>query len=159
MEMLSVERLPAKVPQASVSVVCAEEVPAIAAVTYFVARAQGPYVWDVDGNQYIDYIGSWGPMILGHGHPAVLEAAVVGQSDEHGLTKPRAFVVLRDRNGTGEPLIKELQRFVKENQAQTREIVLQLDGLGTDELADLGTVSILGQNAGLGCGRELFSHG
>ena len=37
-------------------------------------RAQGAYFWDADGKRYIDYIGSWGPMILGHGHPAVLEA-------------------------------------------------------------------------------------
>ena len=32
----------------------------------FMERADGPYIWDVDGNRYIDYIGSWGPMILGH---------------------------------------------------------------------------------------------
>lgn len=40
----------------------------------FFERAQGAYLYDVDGNRYIDYIGSWGPMILGHGHPAVIEA-------------------------------------------------------------------------------------
>ena len=37
-------------------------------------RGQGAYLWDVDGNRYIDYVGSWGPMILGHGHPAVVAA-------------------------------------------------------------------------------------
>ncbi len=37
-------------------------------------RVQGAYAWDVDGNQYIDYIGSWGPAIVGHAHPEVLEA-------------------------------------------------------------------------------------
>jgi glutamate-1-semialdehyde 2,1-aminomutase len=37
-------------------------------------RAAGPYLYDVDGNRYLDYIGSWGPMILGHQHPAVLAA-------------------------------------------------------------------------------------
>src|SRR5687767_12048667 len=37
-------------------------------------RAQGAYLYDVDGNRYIDYIGSWGPMILGHGHPEVVAA-------------------------------------------------------------------------------------
>jgi glutamate-1-semialdehyde 2,1-aminomutase len=37
-----------------------------------VARAEGPYLWDVDGNCYIDYVGSWGPAILGHAHPAVV---------------------------------------------------------------------------------------
>lgn len=40
----------------------------------FFARAQGAYLWDEDGNRYIDYVGSWGPMILGHAHPAVVEA-------------------------------------------------------------------------------------
>lgn len=40
----------------------------------FVQRAQGAYFWDANDKRYIDYIGSWGPMILGHGHPAVVEA-------------------------------------------------------------------------------------
>ncbi|KVE34757.1 glutamate-1-semialdehyde aminotransferase [Burkholderia sp. TSV86] len=40
----------------------------------FVKRAQGAYFWDADGKRYIDYIGSWGPMIVGHVHPEVLEA-------------------------------------------------------------------------------------
>ncbi len=40
----------------------------------FVMRAEGPYLWDADGNRYIDYFGSWGPMILGHAFPPVVEA-------------------------------------------------------------------------------------
>ncbi len=40
----------------------------------FIDRAEGAYLTDIDGNRYIDYIGSWGPMILGHGHPKVVEA-------------------------------------------------------------------------------------
>ncbi len=40
----------------------------------FFERAQGAYLFDIDGNRYIDYIGSWGPMILGHNYPAVVEA-------------------------------------------------------------------------------------
>jgi glutamate-1-semialdehyde 2,1-aminomutase len=40
----------------------------------FFERAQGAFLFDIDGNRYIDYIGSWGPMILGHNHPAVVEA-------------------------------------------------------------------------------------
>src|SRR5690348_15952386 len=40
----------------------------------FIERAEGAYLFDIDGHQYIDYIGSWGPMILGHGHPAVTAA-------------------------------------------------------------------------------------
>jgi glutamate-1-semialdehyde 2,1-aminomutase len=40
----------------------------------FIQRGEGPYLFDVDGNQYIDYIGSWGPHILGHRHPALISA-------------------------------------------------------------------------------------
>ncbi|MDX1962880.1 MAG: glutamate-1-semialdehyde 2,1-aminomutase [Pirellulales bacterium] len=40
----------------------------------FIERAQGSALWDIDGNRYIDYIGSWGPMIVGHAHPAVQDA-------------------------------------------------------------------------------------
>ena len=40
----------------------------------FIQRAAGSKIWDVDGNEYIDYVGSWGPMILGHAHPRVVEA-------------------------------------------------------------------------------------
>jgi glutamate-1-semialdehyde 2,1-aminomutase len=47
---------------------------AVGGTPRFIARAQGAYMWDAEGQRYIDYIGSWGPMILGHGHPAVLEA-------------------------------------------------------------------------------------
>ena len=43
---------------------------------YFVERADGPLLFDVDGNRYIDYVGSWGPMIVGHNHPKVLEAVI-----------------------------------------------------------------------------------
>ena len=41
---------------------------------FFVQRADGPYLFDVDGNRYIDYVGSWGPMVVGHNHPQVREA-------------------------------------------------------------------------------------
>src|SRR5271154_7505311 len=40
----------------------------------FVARAEGAYLFDADGNRYLDYFGSWGPMILGHAFPPVVEA-------------------------------------------------------------------------------------
>jgi glutamate-1-semialdehyde 2,1-aminomutase len=47
---------------------------AVGGTPRFVQRAQGAYFWDADDKRYIDYIGSWGPMILGHGHPAVVDA-------------------------------------------------------------------------------------
>ena len=47
---------------------------AVGGTPRFIQRALGAYLWDADNRRYIDYIGSWGPMILGHGHPAVVEA-------------------------------------------------------------------------------------
>lgn len=47
---------------------------AVGGTPRFVQRAQGAYFWDAANKRYIDYIGSWGPMILGHGHPAVVDA-------------------------------------------------------------------------------------
>ena len=50
----------------------------------FIVRGQGARVWDADGNEYLDFLGSWGPLILGHAHPAVVravqEAAALGTS-------------------------------------------------------------------------------
>jgi glutamate-1-semialdehyde 2,1-aminomutase len=46
----------------------------VGGVPVFIKRAQGPYVFDQNDKRYIDYVGSWGPMILGHAHPAVLKA-------------------------------------------------------------------------------------
>lgn len=50
----------------------------------FIAKADGAYLYDVDGNRYIDYVGSWGPMLLGHNHPAI-KAAVLA-AVENGLS-------------------------------------------------------------------------
>lgn len=60
----------------------------------FMARAEGPYLFDVDGHRYIDYIGSWGPMILGHVHPRV-SAAVA-----RALSKGKTF---------GAPTVREVE--------------------------------------------------
>ena len=51
---------------------------------YFVRNAEGPYVWDEEGNRYIDYVQSYGPMILGHSHPVVIEA--INQAASHGTS-------------------------------------------------------------------------
>src|SRR5258706_15072976 len=57
---------------------------AVGGQPFFVDRAQGAHVFDVDGNDYVDYVGTWGPAILGHAHPkivrAVQDAAGVGTS-------------------------------------------------------------------------------
>ncbi|HEY9460580.1 MAG TPA: glutamate-1-semialdehyde 2,1-aminomutase [Paralcaligenes sp.] len=50
----------------------------------FITRAQGPYLWDAEGVRYIDYVGSWGPAILGHAHPEVVRA--VQEASVNGLS-------------------------------------------------------------------------
>ncbi|MGD8787492.1 MAG: glutamate-1-semialdehyde 2,1-aminomutase [Phycisphaerales bacterium] len=50
----------------------------------FIAKAKGSKIYDIDGNEYIDYVGSWGPMILGHAHPKVLKA--VADAAENGTS-------------------------------------------------------------------------
>jgi glutamate-1-semialdehyde 2,1-aminomutase len=50
----------------------------------FITRAEGPYFWDADGKRYIDYIGSWGPAIVGHAHPQVVKA--VQEAAARGLS-------------------------------------------------------------------------
>ena len=61
---------------------------AVGGTPRFIARAEGPYLWDAEGRRYIDYIGSWGPMILGHGHPAVLEAVQRAARDGFSFGAP-----------------------------------------------------------------------
>ena len=61
---------------------------AVGGTPRFVKRAEGAYFWDANGQKYIDYIGSWGPMILGHGHPAVLEAVQKAALDGFSFGAP-----------------------------------------------------------------------
>ncbi len=61
---------------------------AVGGTPRFVKRAQGAYFWDANEKRYIDYIGSWGPMILGHGHPAVLEAVQKAALDGFSFGAP-----------------------------------------------------------------------
>jgi glutamate-1-semialdehyde 2,1-aminomutase len=47
----------------------------------YISRGSGSHIWDVDGHEYIDYVGSWGPLILGHSFPAVVEAVEKANRD------------------------------------------------------------------------------
>src|SRR3982751_649632 len=57
---------------------------AVGGEPFFAKRAKGAHIWDVDGNEYVDYVGTWGPAILGHSHPKVIHA--VQQAAEHGTS-------------------------------------------------------------------------
>ena len=54
----------------------------------FLTRGQGSRVWDMDGNEYIDYLGSWGPLALGHAHPVVVEAVQRAAADGTSFGAP-----------------------------------------------------------------------
>src|SRR5215467_4245220 len=56
----------------------------------FIVRGQGSHIWDADGNEYIDYVGSWGPLILGHAEPGVLDAILnaAGNGTSFGASTP-----------------------------------------------------------------------
>ena len=56
----------------------------VGATPPFIARAKGSHIYDVDGNDYIDYVGSWGPLLLGHAHDAVINA--VAETAKNGLS-------------------------------------------------------------------------
>lgn len=60
---------------------------------FFAQRAEGAYLYDVDGNRYIDYVGSWGPMIAGHAHPSVIEAVQKTLVDGLSFGVPNALEV------------------------------------------------------------------
>jgi glutamate-1-semialdehyde 2,1-aminomutase len=57
---------------------------------FFAARSQGAHVFDVDGNDYVDYVGTWGPAILGHAHPKIVAAVrnAAGQGTSFGIPNP-----------------------------------------------------------------------
>ena len=61
---------------------------AVGGQPFFVNRAKGARVWDVDGNEYLDYVGTWGPAILGHAHPAVVEAVTRAAATPAGYPPP-----------------------------------------------------------------------
>jgi glutamate-1-semialdehyde 2,1-aminomutase len=60
---------------------------------FFTARAQGAYLWDVEDKRYIDYVGSWGPMIAGHAHPKVIDAVLRTARDGLSFGTPNALEV------------------------------------------------------------------
>ena len=78
----------------------------------FIARGRGSHIWDVDGNDYVDYLLSWGPLIVGHCHPEVMRAVQEAMKDgsSFGAPNPREIQLaelIRERK----PWIEKM-RFV-----------------------------------------------
>jgi glutamate-1-semialdehyde 2,1-aminomutase len=70
---------------------------AVGGQPFFVNRAQAAHVFDVDGNDYVDYVGTWGPAILGHAHPKIVAAvqAAAGQGTSFGIPNPLEVTMAR----------------------------------------------------------------
>ena len=75
----------------------------------FFARGEGAYLYDVDGNRYIDYVGSWGPAILGHAHPAVVQA--VCDSAAAGLSFGAPTVIESEMAELLQQLVPSLEKI------------------------------------------------
>src|SRR5437762_3388743 len=66
---------------------------AVGGQPFFVTKAKGAHVWDVDGNQYLDYVGTWGPAILGHAHPKIIQAVQHAAENGTSFGIPNPFEV------------------------------------------------------------------
>jgi glutamate-1-semialdehyde 2,1-aminomutase len=66
---------------------------AVGGKPFFVNKAKGCRVWDVDGNEYIDYVGTWGPAILGHAHPKIIAAVIAAADNGTSFGIPNPFEV------------------------------------------------------------------
>lgn len=85
---------------------------AVGGVPRFIERAEGPYLFDADGNRYVDYVLSWGPLILGHAHPDVVEAICQQASRGTSYGAPTAWETeLAEQIVTAMPAV-EIVRFV-----------------------------------------------
>jgi glutamate-1-semialdehyde 2,1-aminomutase len=85
---------------------------AVGGTPVFLARGQGAYVWDADGNRYLDFLGSWGPLILGHAHPEVVAAIEAAARDgtTFGASTEREVLLAEELRGAMPSL--ERMRFV-----------------------------------------------
>ncbi|MBI4538347.1 MAG: glutamate-1-semialdehyde 2,1-aminomutase [Gemmatimonadetes bacterium] len=96
---------------------------AVGARPFFVARGQGAYLWDTEGRRYIDYVLSWGPLVLGHAHPAVVSAVAAQLERGTSYGAPTAAEVeLAERIIELMPVI-EMVRFVNSGTEATMSAV------------------------------------
>jgi len=101
----------------------------------FIARAQGAFVWDADGRGYIDLVGSWGPMIAGHAHPAVVKAVQAAAADGLSFGAPtEAEVVFAERIVRLLPWIEQVRLVSSGTEAAMSAIRLARGATGRDTI-------------------------
>ena len=101
----------------------------------FIARARGAHVWDADGRSYIDLVGSWGPMIVGHAHPAVVKAVQTAAADGLSFGAPtEAEVEFAERIVRLLPSIEQLRLVSSGTEAAMSAIRLARGATGRDRI-------------------------
>ncbi len=104
----------------------------------FISHGQGARVWDIDGNSYIDYVGSWGPLILGHAHPMVLDA--VCQAARRGTsfgTPTLAETDLAGRIGAAFPSVQKVRLVSSGTEAVMTAVRLARGFTGRDAIVKM----------------------
>ena len=101
----------------------------------FIDRAEGPHVWDVDGNRYVDYLSSWGPAILGHADPSVLAAlsTALPRGTSYGAPTERE-IVFAETVIQAFPSIEQLRMTSSGSEAVTGAIRLARAATGRDAI-------------------------
>ena len=108
---------------------------AVGGTPVFFARGAGPYVWDEDGHRYLDYVGAWGPSILGHAHPSIVEAVHRAAALGLGFGAPtRAEVELAERIVTLFPSIDQVRLVNSGTEATLVALRLARGATGRDRI-------------------------
>lgn len=101
----------------------------------FIKRAQGAYIYDADDNEYIDYVGSWGPMILGHNHPAILEAVISTAKDGLSFGAPTELeITMAEKVRALVPSMESLRMVSSGTEATMSAIRLARGFTGRDKI-------------------------
>jgi glutamate-1-semialdehyde 2,1-aminomutase len=100
-----------------------------------IARAAGSRIWDADGREYVDYVGSWGPMILGHAHPEVLEAVLEAARSGTSFGAPtEREIVLSEMVIAAVPSIRKVRMVNSGTEATMSAIRLARAATGRDDI-------------------------
>lgn len=107
----------------------------VGGVPRFITKAEGAYVWDADGKRYIDYVGSWGPAIVGHAHPEVIEAVRETALDGLSFGAPaEAEIVIAEEIAKIVPSVEQLRLVSSGTEATMSAIRLARGFTGHDKI-------------------------
>jgi glutamate-1-semialdehyde 2,1-aminomutase len=101
----------------------------------FIERAQDAYIFDVDGNKYIDYVGSWGPMILGHNHPDIKAAVITAAENGLSFGAPTEIeIIMAEKVRSLVPSMEQLRMVSSGTEATMSAIRLARGFTGRDKI-------------------------